>query len=138
MAQSVQPTASLRARLAAFGARISGHWHQEIWSPARLRDRTPRGWLFAVLRVISITSTVFIESRVPARAAALTFSSLLGFGPLVAICVLIGGFVLGNNSDPNLVANKLGAIVQDIAPQLRQLDLLNAQEHGAEIGRAHV
>jgi membrane protein len=47
--------------------------------------------------------------------------------------VLIGGFVLGNNSDPNLVANKLGAIVERIAPQLRQLDLLNAQDHSAGV-----
>ncbi len=108
------------------GAKVFHFWHKEIWLPAHLNDRSIRGWWFALLRVISITWTVFFETKVPARAAALSFSSLLGFGPLVAIAVLIGGFVLGNNADPNLVANQLGTIVEKIAPQLKQLDSLNA------------
>lgn len=129
MAHPAQSPGSLTARFNGLGTTVAHHWNKEIWAPAHLRDRSIRGWLFAVLRVISITWTVFFESRVPARAAALTFSSLLGFGPLVAICVLIGGFVLGSNSDPNLVANKLGSIVEKIAPQLKQLEVLNAQDH---------
>lgn len=97
-------------------------WTKEIWRSAYLNDPSPRGWLYAILRVISITATVFQECKVPARSSALSFSSLLGLGPLVAISVLIGGFVLGNNSDPDLVANKLGLILENVAPQLRQLN----------------
>ena len=121
------------ARLAGLGTKISQHWRREIWAPAQLKDHSFRGWCFAALRVISITWTVFVETRLPSRAAALTFSSLLGFGPLVAIGVLIGGFVLGNNSDPNLVANQLGGIIEKIAPQIKQLDSLNAQDHAAGV-----
>jgi membrane protein len=66
---------------------------------------------------------------VPARAAALSFSSLLGLGPLVAIAVLIGGFVLGNNSDPNLVATRLGEIIEKIVPQLKTLETVDAEGH---------
>jgi membrane protein len=108
---------------------MSRVWRKEIWSPANLQDNSPRGWLFAFLRVLSITWTVFSETKVAARAAALSFSSLLGLGPLIAIAVLVGGFVLGNNSDPNLVANQLGGIIEKIAPQLKQLDSLNAENH---------
>src|SRR5581483_11333370 len=61
-------------------------------------------------------------------AAALSFSSLLGIGPLIALGVLIGGFVLGNNSDPNLIANKLGLIIESVAPQLKQLQSPDAAQ----------
>lgn len=104
-------------------------WRKEIWSPANLQDHSPRGWFYAFLRVVSITWTVFDQTKVAARAAALSFSSLLGLGPLIAIAVLVGGFVLGNSSDPNLLANQLGGIVEKIAPQLKQLDALNAGDH---------
>jgi membrane protein len=109
------------SRLVALGHRFVHLYRKEIWSPAHLRDNSPRGWLYATLRVISITWTVFFETKIPARAAALSFSSLLGLGPLVAIAVLIGGFVLGKNDDPSLVANQVGALLERAAPQLKSL-----------------
>jgi membrane protein len=117
------------SRLVQFGHRFAHLYRKEIWASAHLKDNSPKGWLYAFLRVISITWTVFIETKIPARAAALSFSSLLGLGPMVAIAVLIGGFVLGNNGDPNLVANKLGEIIEAIAPQVKQLQSLNAAQN---------
>jgi membrane protein len=61
--------------------------------------------------------TVFSESRVTSRAAALSFSSLLGLGPLIAIGVLIGGFMLGKNSD-QVIADQIGHLIEMVAPQL--------------------
>lgn len=121
------------SRLIALGHRFVHLYRKEIWATAHLRDNSPRGWLYATLRVISITWTVFFETKIPARAAALSFSSLLGLGPLVAIAVLIGGFVLGNNTDPNLVANKVGELMETVAPQLRQLNTLSAADQAAGI-----
>jgi membrane protein len=118
--------ASLLARLADLGPRLAQLWSKEIWKSSNLNDNSPRGWCYAALRAISITVTVFFETKVPARAAALSFSSLLGLGPLVAIAVLIGGFVLGNNSDPNLVATRLGEIIEKIVPQLKTLESVDA------------
>ncbi len=119
------------SRLKTSGQRIAQVYRKEIWAQPHLRDTSFRGWFYALLRVISITNTVFFETKIPARAAALSFSSLLGLGPLVAIAVLIGGFVLGHNDDPNLVANKLGELMETVAPQLRQLNTLNAPEQSA-------
>jgi membrane protein len=119
------------SRLKTYGQSLAQLYRKDIWSQDHLRNRSLRGWFYALLRVISITSTVFFETKIPARAAALSFSSLLGLGPLVAIAVLIGGFVLGNNDDPNLVANKLGELMETIAPQLRQLNTLNVPDQPA-------
>lgn len=108
-------------RLATLGRRAAQIWATDIWRPASLQEQSVRGWLYACLRVVSITVTVFFETKVASRAAALSFSSLLSLGPLVAIAVLVGGFVLGKNDDPNLVANKIGALLEQAAPQLRSL-----------------
>jgi len=115
------------SRLAEAWKKSVRHYHREIWQPAHLRDRSPRGWCFAVLRVVSITWTVFFETRAASRAAALSFSTLLGLGPLVAIAVLVGGFVLGNNENPHLVADKLSELLHFLAPQVNTLEA----QHGA-------
>lgn len=129
MVRPGQPPPPSTARFDSLGAKITHAWQKEIWQPAHLKDTSPRGWFYACLRVISITWTVFFETKAAARAAALSFSSLLGLGPLIAIAVLIGGFVIGNNSNPNLVADKLGQILEKVAPQLKQLESLNAEQH---------
>ena len=110
------------ASLAARGRKFTGFFHQEIWRPELLKERSLRGALYAVLRVISITFTVFRETKAASRAAALSFSSLLGLGPLIGVAVLVGGFMLGQNSDPAVLANQFSTVIKSIAPQLQQLE----------------
>lgn len=98
-------------------SRLVHIYQTDIWRSVYLKDRSVRGLAYAVLRVISITITVFGETRVMSRAAALSFSSLLGMGPLIALAVLIGGFMMGKNSD-QLIADQIGQIMQMVAPQL--------------------
>jgi membrane protein len=111
------PPNSSASALAHLRRRLVYIYQKEIWQTAFLKDRSPRGILYAVLRVVSITVTVFSETRLPSRAAALSFSSLLGLGPLIAIAVLIGGFMLGKNSD-QVIADKIGSIIELVAPQV--------------------
>ena len=92
---------------------------KDIWQPASLRDRSPRGWFYALLRLISITWTVFDETRAASRAAALSYSSLLGLGPLVAIVMLVAGFVLKSH-DPEDLIRSFGSTLNYVAPQLSQ------------------
>lgn len=119
------------ASLAERGKKIANFFRKEIWLPVHLSDRSPRGRLYAALRVISITWSVFFETKAPSRAAALSFSSLLGLGPLIAIGVLVGGFMLGQNNDSNLVANKVSDLLKVVAPQISQLETINSQQAAA-------
>src|SRR5471032_2695971 len=123
------------SRLAEVWSRFLRFYRQDIWQPAFLKDKSPRGWLYAVLRVISITATVFNETKAASRAAALTFSSLLGLGPLVAIAVLVGGFMLGKNENPHLVADKLNQLLHFLAPQITTLEAQHAAVD-ADAGRS--
>lgn len=108
-----------------FVTRLATLFRQEIWRRENLRSGSPRAWLYAVLRVISITFTVFMETKAASRAAALSFSSLLGLGPLVALTVLVAGFAL-DKKDPNLAANTLSRLINFVAPQVGQYGKLDA------------
>ena len=91
-----------------------------------MKEHSFRGGAFAVLRIISITVTSFLESRIASRAAALSFSSLLGLGPLIAIAVLVAGFAVSgdNEKDPNFVADTLSSLLKFVAPQIHQYEIL--------------
>ena len=98
---------------------------QRIWQAALDEDRSLRGWCYAVLRVISITLTGLQEIKLFSRAAALSYSSLLGIGPLVAIGVLVAGTIL-HNSDTTVVVEKITQALHFIAPQIDQLEQTDA------------
>lgn len=107
----------------------------KIWQAQYLKDRSFRGRSYAVLRVISITVSGLTETNAASRAAALSFSSLLGIGPLVSIAVLVAGFTLDKN-DPNLAATTVNKLIGYVAPQLIQYDRMAAQERAREEGRS--
>lgn len=110
--------------LKQLSVRLHRLWHTDIWASATARDRSLKGRAFAVLRVISITISGLQELKVAARAAALSYSSLLGLGPLVALAVLIAGFALGDR-DPAVLARSLNNVISFIAPQVSQYDRAN-------------
>lgn len=97
---------------------------KDIWHPDHLKDNSLRGRFYAFLRVVSITLSGIEDNKAFSRAAALSFSSLLGLGPLVAIAVLVAGFVLDQN-DPHLAANSLNRLIKFVAPQIAQYEQIS-------------
>ena len=65
--------------------------NRDIWRNQYLDDRSLRGRGYALLRIVSITVTGINETKSASRAASLSFSTLLGLGPLMAIAVLVAG-----------------------------------------------
>lgn len=127
-------------RLRAVWERIEHLFRKEIWQPALLNDTSLRGRCYTLLRIIAITVTVFNETKAASRAAALSFSSLLGLGPLVAIAMVVAGMVL-DRDDPNLAANTMNRVIQFIAPQVGQYESLTTEpaetgSTGSSLGRA--
>jgi membrane protein len=111
-------------------ARLRQLWKRDIWLAATARKKTLLGRFYAVLRVASITLSGLHEVHVAVRAAALSYSSLLSLGPLVALAVLISGFALGNQ-DPALAARSLNRIIGVIAPQVAQFDKAETRDRAA-------
>jgi membrane protein len=106
------------------GKRILQLWRSDIWQAQAFADHSPRGLFYALLRVVSISCTTFSETKTGSRAADLSFGSLLGLGPLIAIAVLVASTVLGQRN-PNLAVDALNHVVNFVAPQLVQYDSLD-------------
>ncbi len=111
--------------------RLRQLWTRDIWLAAHSRDRTVKARGFTFLRILSITISGLQELKVAARAAALSYSSLLALGPLVAITVLISGIALGNK-DPAVMAQGVNRIISFIAPQVVQYDHAGADGETAK------
>lgn len=100
---------------------------RDIWRNEYLVGRSPRAHFYAVLRIVSITITGLNETKSASRAASLSFSTLLGLGPLMAIAVLVAGFVL-DRQDPDLAVNTLNRLIKFVAPQISQYEQLEAEQ----------
>jgi membrane protein len=110
--------------LTGTGTRLGRLWRQDIWQASLLNDRSPKGWLYAFLRTVSTTATTFSETKTASRAADLSFSSLLGLGPLIAIAMLLASTLFGER-DPNVVVDALNRLIRFVAPQLDQYERLD-------------
>lgn len=97
--------------------RLSHLWRREIWKAEHMEDRSLRGRLYALLRLVSIFINVFDDTKAMSRAAALSYSSLLGLGPLIAITMLVTGFMMDKNH-PDLVVDSLNRVLSLLAPQV--------------------
>jgi membrane protein len=78
-----------------------------------------------VFDVILLTGRTYHHTRASTRAAALSFSSLLGLGPLIALIVIIGTPILGQR-DPLLAAKALDRMAHLVAPQIHEYEQLNS------------
>ncbi len=108
-------------------SRLRRLWTHDIWAAGLIRDRSPKSRFFALLRVASITISGLHEMHVAIRSAALSYSSLLALGPLIAIAVLISGIALGNQ-DPALAAQGLNRVISFIAPSVAQYDQIGQDD----------
>lgn len=89
-----------------------------------------KGAAFAVGRVLAITFSGLKENRILARAAALSFSSLLGLGPLIALMMLVSGFAL-NQTEISTAQETIERIVSYIAPQVTLTEAEATEGEGA-------
>ncbi len=96
-------------------------WRQEIWRHEHLCDRSVRGYGYALLRGLMITGRVLKETKAMIRAAALSYSSILALGPLVAIVKIFAGVAL-NKKDPTVAVNGLHKIIEFVAPSVAEYE----------------
>ncbi len=91
-------------RLAAIPAKFRGLIESEIWTPSALENNSLQGRFYSILRIFTLTWVGVSDHKLVSRAAALSYSSLLGIGPLIAIAVLFSGFVLDRADTDEIVA----------------------------------
>jgi len=113
--------ARLLNRLTGIPTRLRTFFATEIWTARSLKDRSIRGRLFSLSRVLSLTWVGLGENKLVSRAAALSYSSLLSIGPLIAIAVLFSGFAL-DRSNTEEVIRVINKGILFIAPQVTEFE----------------
>ena len=108
-----------------FRARLARLWDKDIWQTTLLTDRSLRSWGCALLRVLSILSATFRQTKTASRAADLSFSSMLGLAPLTAIAITVASAIFGGRN-PHLAVDLLQRLISFVAPQLNQYDAPSA------------
>ena len=92
---------------------IIGH---EIWQSSVIGEKSLRGRLFSVLRIFTITYRGLQENNVFGHAAGLSYYSLIGMGPLLAIGIMISSFMVSSQEDDSTIRDALVKLVYFIAP----------------------
>jgi len=90
--------------------------NRDIWELDHLGKRGARARFYAFLRVAALTFDGLKRNRIPVQSAALTFSSLIGLGPLIAIGIMVSSFVI-ERGDENMAVDALARAIAFAAPQ---------------------
>lgn len=124
---SQQNTSDWAERLRKQVARTKNLLDKDIWELEHLGRRTARARLYLVLRVLTLTAQGLRRNKLPVQSAALTFYSLIGIGPLIALGIMISSFVIDQapsgteNGDPpaeNRAVEWIETAIAYAAPQL--------------------
>ncbi len=93
---------------------------EEIWHHSMVEDRSVRGRIYGLLRVLSITVRGIMTKKMFSQAAALSYASLMSLGPIITLAIMISTFVLKDNSQQNTI-DMLNKVVTYIAPSTADL-----------------
>lgn len=99
---------------------------RDIWEQEYLGRKTLKARLYHLLRVLILTWQGLRRNKIPVQAAALTFYSLIGIGPLIALGIMISGFALEKGSE-DVVIEGIYKAIAFAAPQVA-LDSEEGQE----------
>lgn len=98
---------------------------KDIWELKHVGNKTLKARAFFLLRIITLTFQGLRRNKIPVQAAALTFYSLIGLGPLIAFGIMISGFLLEQDiQDPSgiqqdsIVVQKITDAIAFAAPQI--------------------
>lgn len=90
---------------------------RDIWAHEYLGRKTLQARLYHLLRILILTWQGLRRNKIPVQAAALTFYSLIGIGPLIALGIMISGFALEKGSE-EVVLEKIYQAISWAAPQI--------------------
>jgi membrane protein len=90
--------------------------NRDIWESSCLEDTNTRGRIYAFLRIGVLTHQGTKRNRIPLLGAALTFYTLIGLGPLLAIGIMLSSFIV-DRGDENLAVDAVVRLISFAAPQ---------------------
>ncbi len=102
---------------------------KDIWESKYLGRKTKQARLYHFMRILVLTFRGLQRNKLAVQSAALTFYSLIGIGPLIALGIMISSFILDQSpegtANPNQPAENraVQAITKAIAFAAPQLEI---------------
>jgi membrane protein len=104
---------------------------RDIWESRQGGSPSDDNQWVSLLRILTISLKGLSENRLFSRAAALSYSSLIALGPLVAIIVILSSSFIQTNAETQIKRALLF-----IAPSLQELVTLEPKSEDAEMATA--
>lgn len=101
----------------------------EIWTTSALSGKEARPTFFSLLRIFTIALRTISENRLFGQAAALSYYSLIGLGPLLAIAIMISGFIL-DRSEEDFAVDSMTRLIHFVAPPVAEWVQAEGRENG--------
>lgn len=111
--------------------RIRQFLDRDIWEFGVVEDRSFKSQGLALLRVLCLSWKGLLENRLLSRAAALSYSSLIALGPLVAIVVMLSSSFVQTDA-----ATQIKRALLFISPSLEEMITLEQGEAEAGMSTA--
>ena len=105
--------------------------NKDIWELQYLGRQSMRARVYYLLRILTLTWQGLRRNMIPVQAAALTFYSLIGIGPLIALAIMVSGIALDKGNE-EVVINGIAKAIAFAAPQVA-LDLDGPGDGTAEL-----
>lgn len=116
----------------SFAAAVPALIGKEIWQTRNLEQKGSKAVFFGLLRIITITVEGIMKNRIPSQAAALSYYTLIALGPLIAIVIMVSGFVVKDNQQ-EVATKALTDLVYFIAPSAEEAEKSALDDFFADI-----
>lgn len=105
-------------KLSQVAARLR-HFNDQVWSADSLNDISLAGKLTALYRILTISIKGCLQNKIPMQSAALAYYSLMSLGPVIALALIISGFILksDNNQGEEQFKAAIVSIIHEVVPQ---------------------
>jgi len=114
----------MKAHLDKYLTRTERLLARDIWELEYLGGKSARARVYMLLRVLALTWQGLRRNKIPVQAAALTFYSLIGIGPLIALGIMVSGFIIDQSQEEegavaeNMVTEWISKGIAFAAPQV--------------------
>jgi membrane protein len=129
--QDTDPQPEARPATPSRIRRLREFFEKDLWEVESAENPTSRNGLIFLLRILSISWKGLTDNRLFSRAAALSYSSLIALGPLIAIVVMLSSSFVQTDAETQIKRALLF-----IAPSLEEMITLGQEEDQAEMATA--
>jgi membrane protein len=119
----------MRNRLQTLLSQVTRFLTREVWHLDETREKRKQG-LLSFVRILLISVEGVFHNRIATQAASLSFFSLIGLGPVLAIGVMISGFIFQETNN-DVITNGIDRAIQFIAPPAVEFDKLEQEREKA-------